>query len=69
MDVNNQTYDCCLVLVYDFVFIMQISYFEFFRESAVWVTRDAQWARDEEVSSCRLCEKEFNLSRRKVRNL
>jgi len=35
------------------------------KESAIWVTRDAQWARDEEAMQCRLCEKEFNLSRRK----
>nr|CAG4638369.1 EOG090X043H [Cyclestheria hislopi] len=35
------------------------------KESAVWVTRDAQWARDDEVTNCRQCEKEFNISRRK----
>jgi len=35
------------------------------KESTVWVTRDAQWAPDDQVTNCRLCGKEFNLSRRK----
>jgi len=35
------------------------------KESTVWTTRDAQWAPDDQGTHCRLCEKEFNLSRRK----
>jgi len=35
------------------------------KESTIWVTRDAQWAPDDQVTQCRLCEKEFNLARRK----
>ena len=40
--------------------------FTILRESTVWTTRDAQWAPDDQGTHCRLCEKEFNLSRRKV---
>nr|CAG4644696.1 EOG090X043H [Leptodora kindtii] len=35
------------------------------KETTVWMPRDAQWAPDEDVTNCRLCEKDFNLSRRK----
>ncbi|EFX85697.1 hypothetical protein DAPPUDRAFT_193440 [Daphnia pulex] len=35
------------------------------KEATVWVSRDAQWAPDELVTHCGLCEKEFNLARRK----
>lgn len=36
------------------------------REATVWAPRDAQWAPDEQVTHCGLCNKEFNLARRKV---
>ncbi|XP_046455549.1 RUN and FYVE domain-containing protein 2-like isoform X1 [Daphnia pulex] len=35
------------------------------KEATVWVSRDAQWAPDELVTHCGLCEKEFSLARRK----
>ncbi|XP_057378498.1 RUN and FYVE domain-containing protein 2-like isoform X1 [Daphnia carinata] len=35
------------------------------KEATVWVPRDAQWAPDEQVTHCGLCNKEFNLARRK----
>nr|CAG4636913.1 EOG090X043H [Ceriodaphnia reticulata] len=35
------------------------------KEATLWVTRDAQWAPDDKVTNCGLCEKEFNLARRK----
>nr|CAG4639926.1 EOG090X043H [Daphnia pulex] len=38
------------------------------KEATVWVSRDAQWAPDELVTHCGLCEKEFNLARRKFPN-
>lgn len=35
------------------------------KEATVWAPRDAQWAPDEQVTHCGLCNKEFNLARRK----
>ena len=49
-----------------FTFVPFVFCFFSNREATVWVSRDAQWAPDEQVTHCGLCEKEFNLARRKV---